>query len=98
MRLHNKSREIETIQYVDVMSLYHYISKYFKFPADHPVIPVGDLCKDKESCLRKEGLITCSIVPPGRLYYSVLPFRCNNKLIFSLCRTFVLTFSSLTGT
>jgi len=33
----------------------------------------------------------CSIVPPERLYHPVLPFRANQKLMFSLCRTCVLT-------
>jgi len=32
MRLHYKARKNETTQYVDVMSLYPYICKYFKFP------------------------------------------------------------------
>jgi len=32
MRLHYKVHENETFQYVDVMSLYLYICKYFKFP------------------------------------------------------------------
>jgi len=85
MRLHYKAREGETIQYVDVMSLYPYICKYFKFPVGHPVIHVGDACKDTEACLRKEGLMKCSIVLPERLYNPVLPFRANQKLMFSLC-------------
>ena len=55
MRLHYKARENETIQYVDVMSLYIYISKYFKFLVVHPVIHVGDACKDKEACLAMEA-------------------------------------------
>ena len=42
MRFHYKAREGETIQFVDVMSLYPYICKYFKFPVGHPVIHVGD--------------------------------------------------------
>src|SRR5215472_7888766 len=37
--------------------------------------------------LQKEGLIKCSILPPKRLYHPVLPFRCNKKLLFCLCRT-----------
>jgi len=41
MRLHYKAREIETMQYVDVVSLYPYICKYFKFPVGHPIIHVG---------------------------------------------------------
>ena len=36
MRLHYKLRENETVQYVDIMSLYPYICKYFKFPVGHP--------------------------------------------------------------
>ena len=31
MRLHHKAREDETVQYVDVISLYPYICKYFKY-------------------------------------------------------------------
>jgi len=50
MRLHYKVRENETLQYVDVMSLYTYICKYFKFPVGHPIIHVGDVCKDMEIC------------------------------------------------
>jgi hypothetical protein len=65
MRLHCKIREgIETIQYVDVMSLYPYICKYGKFPVGHPVIYVGDACQDTEVMLQKEGLIKCKVLPP----------------------------------
>jgi hypothetical protein len=91
VRLHYRAREGETIQYVFVTSLYPFICKYGKFPVGHPVVHVGDACKDKEACLGKEGLITCTIVPPERLYHTVLPFRANQKLMFSLCRTCVLT-------
>jgi len=66
MRLHYKARENEKFQYVDVMSLHPYICKYFKFPVGHPIIHVEDACKDIEACLRKDGLIKCSIVPPER--------------------------------
>jgi len=52
MRLHYKVRDNETIQYVDVMSLFPYICKYFKFPVCHPIIHVGDACNDKEETLR----------------------------------------------
>ena len=45
MRLHYKAWEGETIKYVDVMSLYRYICKYFKFSVGHPVIHVGDAIK-----------------------------------------------------
>jgi len=83
MRLYYKTRESEIIKYIDLMCLYLYIWKYFKFSVGHPVIHVGYMCKDKVACLRMDGLIKCSIVP-------VLLFGCNNKLIFCLCRTYVL--------
>jgi len=81
IHLHYKAPEGETIHYVDVMSLYPYISKYFKFPVGHPVIHMGNACKDKEACLHKDGLIKCSIVPPER-YHPVLPFRASQKIMF----------------
>jgi len=78
LRLHYKIAENEeTIQYCDVMSLYPYICKYFKFPIGHPVVHVGDTCKDIRACLQMEGLIKCTLVPPTDLYHPVLPFRCN---------------------
>ena len=86
MRLHHEAREDEIIQYVDFISLYPYICKYFKFPIGHPIIHVADACKDKEAMLQK-GLIKCIVLPPKRLYHPVLPYRCNNKLLFCLCKS-----------
>jgi len=80
MRLFYKALENETIKYVDVISLYPYICKYFKFPVGQLIIHLGDACKDIEACLRMDGLIKCSIVPTEKLYHTVLPFRCNIKL------------------
>jgi len=85
MRLHYKVSDNETIEYLDVMSLYPYICKYFKFPIDNPCTHVGDACKNVEACLRIDGLIMCTIVPPKKLYHPVLPYRCNKKLMFCLC-------------
>jgi len=84
IRLHHKERETVSIQYVDVMSLYPYLCKYFKSPDSHPVIHVSDAYIDKEPCLRMDGLSECSIVPPQMLYHPVFPYRCNNKLMFYL--------------
>ena len=67
MRLHYKSWETETIQYVDVLSLFQYNFQVLQVPCEHHVINVGDACKDKEACLHMDGLIKCSIVPPERL-------------------------------
>jgi len=94
MLAHYKVRENETIQYVDVMSFYPYICKYFKFAVGHPTIHVGVVCKDVEACLRMDGLIKCIIIPPQKLYLPDLPYRCNNNLMTCLCRTCVQTCST----
>jgi len=89
MRLHYKVREgEETLQYVDVMSLYPYVCKYFKFPVGHSVIHVGEACQNREAMLQKEGLINCCILPLQRLYHPVLLYRCNGRLLFCLCRSY----------
>jgi hypothetical protein len=87
MRLHYKAAEGETIQYVDVMSLYPYICKYFKFTVGHPEILAEDDCGDTDEMLQKGGLMKCTILPPKHLFHTVLPFRCNNRLLFCLCRS-----------
>lgn len=33
------------------------------------------------------GLLKCKVLPPRHLYHPVLPYRCNGKLLFPLCRT-----------
>jgi hypothetical protein len=53
MRLHYKIKNGETIQYVDVMSLYPWMCKYFKFPVGHPTVQVGEKCRDIQAMLRK---------------------------------------------
>ena len=60
----------------------------------HPFVNVVDACKDMEAYLGKEGLIECTIVPLERLYHPMLPFRANQKLMFSLCRTCFLISNS----
>jgi len=87
MRLHHKARENETIQWVEAMSLYPYIWKYFKSPVRHSVTHVVVACKYQEVCLCMDGLINCSIGPQQRLYHPVLPSRCNKKLMFCLCKS-----------
>ena len=86
MLLRYKAGDGETIQYVDVMSLYPYVCKYFKFPIGHLKIHVGDACQDMQAMLLKDGLMKCSILPPRHLYHPVLPFRYNKRLLFCLCR------------
>ena len=64
MRLHYKICEHETVQYCDVISVYPFICKYFKFPIGHPIIHIGEICKNVDACLKMEGLMKCTVVPP----------------------------------
>jgi len=63
--LHHEIDENETIEYCDVMSLYPYICKYYKFPIGHPVIQVGDTCK-KHRCLTSDGGFDVLHNPPSK--------------------------------
>ena len=86
MRLHYKAQKDETKEYTDIISLYPYIKKYFKFPIGHSTIHVGDACRDIDAMLRMDGLIKCRVLPPKTLY-PVLPSKCDARLLFCLCRT-----------
>lgn len=86
MNLQHKIRVGETTLYVDAMSLYPYICKYFKLPVGHPIINLADECLDKETMFQKL-LIKCSIVHHKRLYHPVLPLRCNKRLLICLRQT-----------
>ena len=85
IRLHHKAGDGETIQYVDVISLYPYVCKYLQFPIGQPLIHVGDACQDMQAMLLKDGLLKCSILPKRHLYHPVLKFRCDKSLLFYLC-------------
>ena len=89
MHLHYKIGENETIQYCDVIILYPFIHKYFKFPISHPIILIGETFKNVDACLMMEGLMKCTVVPPKNLYHLVLPNKCDKKLLFCLCRSCV---------
>ena len=67
------------------MSLYPYICKYFKFPVGHPVIQVGNACRDIEACLRMEGLIKCLIVPPDNCTIPSFP----TDVLINSCSVYV---------
>ena len=75
-------KEDEHIKYVDFTSLYPYICKYGLFPIGHPQIFYGD---DIPELHELQGLLKCKILPPGRLFHGVLPYRLHGKLLFPLC-------------
>ncbi|XP_054279031.1 uncharacterized protein LOC128997416 [Macrosteles quadrilineatus] len=84
-KTYHKCVEGETIQYVDVCSLYPYVCKYGKYPVGHPTIYVGDR-ECRERGMEVEGLLKCKVLPPRDLYHLVLPTKMNDKLMFVLCR------------
>ena len=77
-------REGQTYEYSNVMSLYPYVCKYFKFPLGHPRIHA---CQDREVMLSKKVPIKLTVLRPKGLFHPVLTFRCSNNFLFCLCRT-----------
>ena len=82
-------KEGETIQFVDICSLYPWCCKYCEYPVGHPDSPkVGPF--DVENFVRRweyKGLIRCKVLPPRGLYHPVLPCKGRDKLLFTLCMT-----------
>ena len=86
-KLYNKHEDGETILYYDVCSLYPYVNKYCKYPIGHPKkIYVGPEECSTVDVGTVDGLIKCCVRPPQNLYHPVLPYRCNGKLTFPLCK------------
>jgi hypothetical protein len=85
-KTYHKCNNGETINYVDVCSLYPFVCKYGKYPIGHPNIHVGN-----HDCMKQgmevDGLLKCKVLPPLSLYHPVLPTRMGGKLMFVLCRT-----------
>jgi len=79
------AKEDEKIVYKDFCSLYPYVCKHALYPIGHPEVYVRDECPPVETVC---GLVKCTILPPKRLMFGVIPVRSKeNKLVFPLCRT-----------
>jgi len=83
--------ENERLCYYDFTSLYPFVLKNRKFPLGHPEVITEGL--DIDSYLAKNyfGFVYAKILPPQDLDLPVLPYKCNNKLMFGLCRTCMTT-------
>ncbi|GFT14925.1 uncharacterized protein TNCV_3483701 [Trichonephila clavipes] len=79
-------------KYIDFTSLYPWVNKYCEYPVGHPEIITKDF-RDIDSYF---GLVKCKVFPPKKLFHPVLPFRCNGKLMFPLCRTCAETLNQKT--
>ncbi|XP_033231557.1 uncharacterized protein LOC117182578, partial [Belonocnema kinseyi] len=79
------------ISYLDVCSLYPFVSKYGKFPIGLPKVYIGDDCKSLTGVnfdlSNVEGLVKCRVLPPTNNYLPVLSVRMHGKLMFPLCNT-----------
>ncbi|XP_033226042.1 uncharacterized protein LOC117178722 [Belonocnema kinseyi] len=86
-----KIKNYEKIRYIDVGSLYPFISKMEKFPIGQPKIYVSDEeCKELAdpnymNLHQIDGLFKCRVLPPRHLFHPVLPVQMHGKLMFPLC-------------
>jgi len=78
---------LERIDYIDVCSLYPYSNKYGEYPVGHPKIVLKDFELIDKHHHPYDGIIFCSISPPGTLLHPLLPNKCRGKLLFHLCAT-----------
>ena len=81
---HRACAENETLQYLDVMSLYPWTNKNCLYPVEHPIVLYE---RGNTDIAPYFGLIKYRILPPYGLYHPVLPHRSGGKLTFPLCRT-----------
>ena len=76
----------EDIDYYDFTSLYPYVNKNKSYPIGHPEI----IFEPEGNIFQNFGMAKCTVLPPYKLYHSVLPLRLNGKLTFplfcTLCR------------
>lgn len=78
----------EEIRYVDYTSLYPWMKKNCTYPITHPIIITQPEGTDISLYF---SLVKCTVIPPYRLHFGVLPYRSGGKLTFPLCRTCVVT-------
>ncbi|XP_072050213.1 uncharacterized protein [Amphiura filiformis] len=83
-KLYYKAKEDELLRYYDVTSLYPFTMYDMDFPVGKHEIITDPADQNISSYF---GLAKVTVLPPQNLYHPVLPFRCNNKLLFTLCRT-----------
>ena len=83
----------EKFKMADVISEYPNANLRGAYPYGHPEIFLegDDAMPPMDSW---NGIIKCTVLPPHDLFLPVLPFKCNNKLMFPLCRTCAVTEST----
>ena len=89
-KLFRNAKPNETIEFIDVTSLYPSVQKFRDFPTNHPTI-IRENFKDLSNYF---GLVKCKVLAPPNLYHPVLPVRMKDKLFFPLCKKCVMDSSS----
>ncbi len=82
-KLYHKVSGDEKIRYLDFTSLYPFCQARKSYPIEHPEIIFNNF----EPIENYYGLIKATVYPPRKLLHPVLPYRCQGKLMFPLCRT-----------
>ncbi|XP_078364066.1 uncharacterized protein LOC144648356 [Oculina patagonica] len=84
IKLYHQVEEGEEIRYIDFTSLYPFVNKTKEYPVGHPIFISSPSMDDWSQYF---GLVRCTLLPPYNLYHPVLPYRCQGKLVFPLCKT-----------
>lgn len=83
-RLFHDVKEGEKVRYLDVTSLYPFITLTGRYPTCHPTI-ITDRSQMDYTLSSYYGIVKADVLPPRQLYIPVLPYRCCGKLKFPLC-------------
>ena len=88
LRWHHKAdlSKGETIKMADVISEYPNANLRGMYPVGHPTIYLQGQTP-MPPINTWNGIIKCTVLPPRDLFLPVLPYKCNGKLMFPLCRT-----------
>ncbi|KAI1289248.1 hypothetical protein HDE_09034 [Halotydeus destructor] len=84
--------EEEELKYYDFTSLYPHVLSAEAYPVGHPVEVNGNIDGSGEAFQgvldRKYfGFVSCTVAPPHRARFGILPMRHDGKLVFPLCYT-----------
>ena len=83
-KLYHRCEGDEQIKYVDFTSLYPPVNRSKTVPIGHPETITENF---DENISNYFGLVKCTVLPPRGLFYPVLPYRTQGKLMFALCKT-----------
>ncbi|XP_052131334.1 uncharacterized protein LOC127751597 [Frankliniella occidentalis] len=86
LKWHYQVKPGEKIKLVDVISEYPNANLRAEYPVGHPEIHLEGSPEMPPPDFWN-GMIKCTVLPPKDLYLPVLPYKCNGKLLFPLCRT-----------